>query len=783
MSRQVKSWWVWFLICTVGLTGCHPMQPFYLHEDGDLSHYMQVATDIEHPDVDLPVLPDAGQSLEPLSLANPEPNKLWDLSLEECISIALQNSKVIRTVIGGGGGIGTQIGQLQRSAPFRTTFNPQGQSTVYDIATTESNGRGSVEFDLTGRSNRGVEQALADFDAIMNITSQWDRTDQAQNSNVSAILPFQDQRDAWNSQVEITKLAATGTQLSARGITNYLDSNNPNRSPIFADWFQAFEFEARQPLFRGRGTQVNRVPIVIARINTDIAITGFEIQVRDFLLEVERAYWELFFYYHNLNATRVGRDSALSTWRRINQLYVQSVQGGEAENEAQSREQYFFFKARLGDALTQLYEAEGTLRYLMGIARSDGRLIRPVDQPVTASVEFDWHTALAEAFDRSPELRRQKWRIKAAELRLIQAKNRLLPQVDAVLLYRFLGRGEDLITANRRGLNFRERGSTAFDELTEGNYQEGRIGVQAQIPIGFRRELAQVRGEQLSLIRQRAVLETQELEISHALSYAWQELRKDHVGMLDNLNRVRAAKREVDAIQAAYEAGTATLDRLLDAQRRRADAEVSYFQSLVDYNLSIVEVHWRKGSLFDYNNVMLAEGPWPGKAHFDAHSRARKRDSGHFWKWGHSRPSVVSQGPVAQGVTTESTTDGAEPIPRGEGQLAPVPAEALPEPTTPPLPEQLDSDEGGSGIEPSLLERGSANASPIGPSLSAPVVTDEDKTIVAQTSFVEEVDSTSEVASGDTSIGSKAAERVTPKGTVPSPASGKSEKISSLKWK
>ena len=36
-----------------------------------------------------------------------------------------------------------------------------------------------------------------------------------------------------------------------------------------------------------------------------------------------------------------------------------------------------------------------------------------------------------------------------------------------------------------------------------------------------------------------------------------------------------AAVHEVDAIQAAYNAGSATLDRLLDAQRRRSDSEVA----------------------------------------------------------------------------------------------------------------------------------------------------------------------------------------------------------------
>ena len=42
-------------------------------------------------------------------------------------------------------------------------------------------------------------------------------------------------------------------------------------------------------------------------------------------------------------------------------------------------------------ALSSLYDAEAKLRYLMGMAATDGRLIRPIDEPTTAKVSFDWY--------------------------------------------------------------------------------------------------------------------------------------------------------------------------------------------------------------------------------------------------------------------------------------------------------------------------------------------------------------------------------------------------------
>ena len=46
--------------------------------------------------------------------------------------------------------------------------------------------------------------------------------------------------------------------------------------------------------------------------------------------------------------------------------------------------------------------------------------------------------------------------------------------------------------------------------------------------------------------------------------------------------------------------------------------------------------------------MFLAEGPWPGKAYFDAHRRARQRDASLYLDYGHSRPGVFSRGPISQ---------------------------------------------------------------------------------------------------------------------------------------
>ena len=90
------------------------------------------------------------------------------------------------------------------------------------------------------------------------------------------------------------------------------------------------------------------------------------------------------------------------------------------------------------------------------------------------------------------------------------------------------------------------------------------------------------------------------------------------------------------------------LNILLNAQRSLAQAESDYFRSVTNYAKSISQVHYRKGSLLEYNGVYLTEGPWPAKAYFDARRRARSRSAALYLDYGFTYPKVLSQGPIPQ---------------------------------------------------------------------------------------------------------------------------------------
>ena len=330
--------------------------------------------------------------------------------------------------------------------------------SIYDPAIAESNPRG------------GVEAALSAFDTQFSLSSVWDKTDTPSFSffpTGNGVFPLETMQDTNSFQAQLQKTNATGGTFSLRNITAYtkqdvLASVDPSIPPIDtsvpANWTTSFQAEMRQPLLRGAGVQFNRIAgpgaqpglyngVMLARINTDIALADFEASVRNLVADVETTYWELYFNYRSLDAVVAGRESALVTWRRVYELSKHGAKGGEAAVEAQARENYFLFRTSVETALSALYDTEAKLRYLMGLAATDGRLIRPIDEPTTAKVSFDWNDAQCEALARSVELRQQKWVVKRRELELIASKNFLLPQLDAVGKYTWTGFGNKLIVS------------------------------------------------------------------------------------------------------------------------------------------------------------------------------------------------------------------------------------------------------------------------------------------------------------------------------------------------
>jgi outer membrane protein TolC len=577
------------------------------------SYHDRVGLKIEYPDAtECACAPsDAALAAQaPLTFDDPSKIPTFELTLAEAVRMAVGQSPVLRTI----GGTVVQA--------------PQAASTVYDPALSYANPLG------------GVEGALSDFDAQVTGALNWNKADRP--NNFLAVPPF-DQFNprttlatTSNFNAEISKQTAQGGRFALRHNVLYNNTNQPGRqfTSDFTGWVEA---EWRQPLMQGAGTLYNRIAgpnagvgqyggVLIARINNDVSLNDFESAVITLVADVEQAYWELYGGYRTLEAQLRGRESALKTFQ-VQQARTR-VGSDRQDPLAQATSQYYLFASTVENALAGpqgLYAREQRLRYLLGMPASDGRLIKPVTDPQDVRVIFDWQSALGQAMDRRVEIRRQSWFIKRRELELIAARMNKRPRLDFLGQYRWRGLGDHLIGPTDKGPI-----DNLYGSITDGNYQEWVAGMEMSFPVGLRRASAAVSHAQLQLARERAVLCETELRISHELSNAVREVDRTYRLLQTNLNRWLADQNQEEILSTRVEfgvgdsgGGSNAIFVLLQAQRQLVNSEADFYQSLVDYNLAIRELHRQKGSLLAYNQVQLAEGPWAPKAYNDAYETGR----------------------------------------------------------------------------------------------------------------------------------------------------------------
>ncbi len=346
--------------------------------------------------------------------------------------------------------------------------------------------------------------------------------------------------------------------------------------------------------------------------------------------------------------------------------------------------------------------AERKLRLWMGMPINDGRLIRPTDSPPEARIVFDWCSIMEEALATRADLRRQQAKVQRYQAELIANRNFLLPQLDLIGLYRWRGYGHDLLGPS----NALDPINNAYANLTTGMFQEWQLGFEYSMPLGFRRGYAAVRNAQMHITRERAILEEQERQAIHDLSSAYGDAERAYALMQVAYNRLLAAQEQYKyAYKGFFElGGKVSLELVLDARIRLAEAETSYHRGRVEYAVAVKNVHFEKGSLMQYNGAALVgDGAFcRGARNSIVH---RIGTGGEAMPINYALPVPIVPGAEAvEGVNEEGPTEPAPPWQvEAASHEAPETASAASESPRAPLSEAADPVErpGRGEVEPS----------------------------------------------------------------------------------
>jgi hypothetical protein len=254
--------------------------------DPDPDYYRSHATAIEYPDVVTETPETIRDSLPPHTLDSKDHCEIREIHLVEAVHIGMSNSEIVRS-----GGQFLTSGNALLMGSDRVF-------SIYDSAIQES----GVLF-----GGRGVEAALADFDAYLDASLQAGRNTLPINSLVN---PYS-LSDTGTFSAGLGKTFANGGKIDLSHNVNYLNTNQAVNFP--SSYHGNVNVGYQLPLLAGAGTEFTRIAgpitrsfggitgvsqgVVIARINNDLVLCDYENSLRNLNKDIEDAYWNLYLTY------------------------------------------------------------------------------------------------------------------------------------------------------------------------------------------------------------------------------------------------------------------------------------------------------------------------------------------------------------------------------------------------------------------------------------------------------------------------------------------------------
>ena len=616
--------------CLVLLSACRHRGelPKYLGE-AHSAQYLNQATQIAYTDLEKPVSPKVDFAMPPRRVGDRRKDEIWDLTLGQAIQTALINSEVIRN-----------SGQfLSPGNPILA--NPDFVPSVYDPAIQESGV-------LFGR--RGVEAALSDFDAQFTTQLLYGRNLTIQNNTIAlgrlAGEVLDESSDTFSTSIQ--KRLATGGQLSLSHTVGRTSRNipaGPGRTQLFTSVYEgATQFQFRQPILAGAGVDYTRIAgpissniqgvtgvqqgVIIARIENDKALASFERDVQQLIHDVEVEYWQLHLAYLAFD-TRTLLKEMIEKTLDVQQAKAKAGTGLGDSSTLGLRAMRLDAVGQVEESRNNIYASEARLRRLMALPVNDGKIIRPIDEPVTAEIVLSWDAALTDALVKRPEIRQQKWSIRSYELQLRAAENLLMPRLDFVSAYRVNGYGDELFgTRDDSNPGIPPGVDNFYESLLTADQTGYNIGFEFSVPFGRRFAKTQVHSLELQLAKARKLLGEQEVEISHEVADVFRRIDMAYAASQNAYHQYLVAEEARELAFWKLEQSINSdpeLEPYLRAAMQVSQAELGLANFITEYNAALAELQFRTGKTLRANNIELREGPWEQPAYIDARDEYEAR--------------------------------------------------------------------------------------------------------------------------------------------------------------
>ena len=460
-----------------------------------------------------------------------------------------------------------------------------------------------------------ITRAFAPFDALAaaRFSSARQETPSSTALNGAAALNTLNQP----LSLSFSQLLPTGTTYNVQFGNTRLSTNssfatyNPSQS-------SNLNFNISQPLLRGRGTYITRMPITIARSKLKASQYSLEDQVMQLISQAEVAYWNVVSAKENLRVQEEAlalADTALKRSRR--ELELGAISSLEIY---QPEANYATAQIAVVQARYNVQNAEAALRRQVG-ADVDSKyrdlpiVLTESVAPPTENSKFDREALIAKALSRRPDLRAVNESMAGDDLTVVQANNALLPNLALTAQYGSFGQGGTIYNRQNIFLADGTQSSVvsiipggfggAFTQVWGFGYPVYGFGLTLQLPIRDHNASANLAdalvNKKLDALRARSTEKTIRLQVLQAVT----QVENSRASVeLAKVARDLAQKR-VDADQKRYELGTTTIFFVLASQNDLVTAESALVRESINYRINLMTLLQRTGELLDERGIQV----------------------------------------------------------------------------------------------------------------------------------------------------------------------------------
>ena len=174
------------------------------------------------------------------------------------------------------------------------------------------------------------------------------------------------------------------------------------------------------------------------------------------------------------------------------------------------------------------------------------------------------------------------------------AKNQALPRFDLAFT----------VQANGLGTN----SSDSFDQLTDFDFLDYVVQVDFEVPVGNRGPRAAARAARLQYAQAATAVRRSIEDIVADVNTSIRRLQSEFDQLSPRVSSAESAADFLNSVRAREITKSADqLETELNSQEQLANARLDLLQTLVDYNRAIVNLERAKGTLLEFNNVVLED--------------------------------------------------------------------------------------------------------------------------------------------------------------------------------